>query len=335
MVRARRIADVAAAAGVSPTTVSHALSGKRAVSKETRDRVMRAIADLDYRPNLVATGLRKQRTQSIALLVADIANPYYPAVARGVHDGVSRAGYVTFIGNTDGDAETERTLVREMLARGVDGLIMQPMSTTAAQVREIVGLTFPLVVVADLEETLSADAVGTDDAVGIGAAVRHLADAGVRDVGFISGPETRSSGPGPVRLAAFRAAASALALEVRDEWITHAAFTRDGGFSAGAALLGLERRPQAVLCANDLIAFGVLDAARAAELRVPEDIAVCGFDDIETADLVTPRLTTVLNPATEVGAACARALLRRIDVGPDAPYERFALRTRLVLRASA
>lgn len=335
VVRARRIADVAAAAGVSPTTVSHALSGKRAVSDETRERIMRAISDLDYRPNLVASGLRKQQTHSIALLVADIANPYYPAVARGVHDGVSKAGYVSFIGNTDGDADTERTLVREMLARGVDGLIMQPMSTKPAQIREIVGPTFPLVVVADLEETLFADAVGTDDAVGIGAAVRHLVDAGIREIGFISGPESRSAGPGPVRLAAFRAAASALGIDVNEEWVTHTSFTRDGGFSAGASVLGLDRPPRAVLCANDLIAIGVLDAARVARLHVPEDLAIVGFDDIETADLVTPRLTTVMNPAAQVGAECARALLHRFDIGPDAPFERTTLRTHLVLRASA
>ena len=296
---------------------------------------MDAIADLDYRPNLVASGLRTQRTHSVALLVADIANPYYPAVARGVHDGLSEAGYVTFIGNTDGDGGTERTLVREMLARGVDGLILQPMSTAVSEIRELIGSSFPLVVVADPAETVHADTVGTDDAVGIGAAVRHLAAVGIQDVGFISGPETGSPGPGPIRLSAFLAAASALDLQVHDDWILHTTFTRDGGFAAGSGLLSLERPPQAVLCANDLIAIGVLDAARAAQLRVPEDIAVVGFDDIETAALVTPRLTTVMNPAAQLGAACARALLRRIEIGPDAPYERFSLHTQLVLRASA
>ncbi|WP_133767506.1 substrate-binding domain-containing protein [Amnibacterium kyonggiense] len=326
---------MAAVAGVSPTTVSHALSGKRAVSEATRERIMRAIEELDYRPNLVASGLRKQRTHTIALLVADIANPYYPAVARGVHDVVNADGYVILIGNTDGDGDAERSLAREMLARGVDGLIIQPMSSKPAELRSIVGPSFPLVVVSEVDQTMYADAVGTDDAVGIGAAVRHLAEAGIRDVGFISGPELQAPGPGPVRLAAFQAASSALGLPVRDDWIVHTTFTRDGGFSAGAALLALDERPRALLCANDLIAIGVLDAARAARLRVPEDLAVVGFDDIETADLVSPRLTTVMNPAADLGAACARALLRRIELGPDAPYERTTLHTRLVLRASA
>ena len=303
------------------------------MSEATRARIMQAIADLDYRPNLVASGLRKQRTHSIALLVADIANPYYPAVARAVYDGVSQAGYVTFIGNTDGEGVNERTLLREMLARGVDGVIMQAMSATPAELREVVGAAFPLVVIADLDGPLAADAVSTDDTIGIAEAVRYLAESGVRDLAFISGPDGRS--PGTVRLAAFRAAVGAVGLEVRDDRVAHTAFTRDGGFAAGAAIFARDDRPQAVLCANDLIAIGVLDAARAAHLAVPEDVAVVGFDDVETADLVTPRLTTVSNPAALIGAACARALLHRMEVGPDAPYEQFSLRTHLVRRASA
>ncbi|MGN6446071.1 LacI family DNA-binding transcriptional regulator [Amnibacterium sp.] len=333
MSRARRIADVAAAAGVSPTTVSHALSGKRAVSEATRERIMQAIADLDYRPNLVASGLRKQRTHSIALLVADIANPYYPAVARAVHDGVSEAGYVTLIGNTDGEPDAERDLLREMLARGVDGVVMQPLSTAPREIREIVGPSFPMVLLSGLDAEPVADVVGSDDAHGIAEAVKHLAQSGVREVGFISGPDGRA--PGTTRLSAFRASARALDLEVREDWVLHTPFTRDGGFAAATALLRLDQRPRAVLCANDLIAIGVLDAARALELSVPGDVAVIGFDDIETADLVTPRLTTVVNPAAAAGAACARALLRRIEGGPDLPYARFALRTHLVRRASA
>lgn len=330
--RASNIADVAAAAGVSPTTVSHALSGKRPVSAATRERVLKAIEELDYRPNLVAAGLRKQRTHTVALLVADIANPYYPSVARAIQDDVTAAGYVTLIGNTDGEPQTERTLLREMLARGADGVIMQPMSTSAAEIRQIVGPNFPLVLISDSGQSV-ADSVGTDDAVGIGDAVRYVVSLGIRELGFVSGPDGRS--PGTARLAAFKAAVQALDLPVRNEWIAHTPFTRDGGFTAGQALLSLDKRPNALLCANDLIAIGVLDAARTAHLAVPEELAVIGFDDIETADLVTPRLTTIVNPAALIGEACAKALLRRIELGPTAPYQRAALRTSLVVRTSA
>jgi LacI family transcriptional regulator, galactose operon repressor len=327
------ITSVAAAVGVSPTTVSHALSGKRAVSKQTRDQIMAEIERQKYRPNLVARSLRSRRTQSVALLVADIANPYYPAVARALHDGLAAEDYVSFIGNTDGDAEAERTLLAEMVARGVDGIVVQPMGLSAAQVRRVVGPAMPLVVVAGEARRMPADQVCTDDAHGIAEAVDFLAAKGMDRLGFIGGPE--DAPPGPLRLAAFRAAIGDAGLRVPDAWVEHTPFTRDGGAAAAARLFARRSRPRAVLCANDLIAIGVMDAARRAGLRVPEDLAVVGFDDIETADLVTPRLTTVVNPAAAVGDACARTLLSRLRRGPGPPYEKVVLPTRLVVRESA
>jgi LacI family transcriptional regulator len=327
------IAAVAAAVGVSPTTVSHALSGRRAVSRATRERILAEIERQNYRPNMVAASLRRRRTQSVALLVADIANPYYPAVARAVHDVLATEGYVYFIGNTDGDAGAERTLVEEMVARGVDGIIMQPMALSVARVRELAGPVTPLVVIANDAGDEAVDQVRTDDARGIVEAVGHLVGAGVDRVGFVGGP--RDAAPGPVRLAAFRAAAGAAGLSVPARWIEYTPFTRDGGAAAAARLFGRRDRPRAVLCANDLIAIGVIDAARRAGLRVPADLAGVGFDDIETADLVTPRLTTVVNPAAAVGAAAGRTMLRRLEVGPQAPFERVVLPTRLVVRESA
>ena len=327
------IAGIAAAAGVSPTTVSHALSGRRAVSKETRERVLAEIERQNYRPNLVARGLRRRQTQSVALLVADLANPYYPVVARAIHDVLAAEGYVSFLGNTDGDAGSERTLLEEMAARSVDGIIMQPMGMSVTDVREAVGPAMPLVAITNGAGDASVDQVCTDDAHGIAEAVAYLAEKGLDELGFVGGP--RNAPPGPSRLAAFRSAAEEAGLTVPPQWIEHTSFTRDGGPTAAARLFARAGRPRAVLCANDLIAIGVLDAARRAGLRVPEDVAVVGFDDIETADLVTPRLTTVLNPAAAVGEACARTMLRRLERGPRPPYERVVLPTRLTVRQSA
>jgi LacI family transcriptional regulator len=332
------IASVAAAAGVSPTTVSHALSGKRTVSADTRERILKAIEEQNYRPNMVARSLRSRKTNSVALLLVDIANPYYPAVARAVHDVLAIEGYVSFIGNTDGDAATERSLLEEMTARGVDGLIMQPMALSAAEVREIVGPAMPLVIIGSETGETPADWVGTDDTGGLTEAVAHLARKGVRDFGFIDGPAeavTESPRLAGFRAAGFRAAVAAADLEVREQWIEYGPFAREGGAAAAARLLDRADRPRAVLCANDLIAIGALEAAREAGLRVPDDIAIVGFDDIETAALVTPRLTTVVNPAPAVGDACARTILWRVENGPDAPYRRTLLPTRLVVRESA
>lgn len=341
MTKAHSITDVAQAAGVSTTTVSHALSGKRAVSATTRQRIYEAIDRLDYRPNLVAKSLRNQKTNSVALLVADIANPYYPAVARAVHDGLNSEGYVSIIGNTDGEAAAERTFLQEMVSRGVDGIIMQPAALSVSDVRALIGRAMPLVLIAHERGTLLADQVGTDDGRGIAEAVRHLVGRGWTDIAFVSGREVeplataRLATPGIVRLAAVRKAARSFGATVHDDWVEHATYTRDGGFAAGARLLADPLRPRVIMCANDLMAFGVIDAIRAAGLAVPDDIGVVGFDDVDTANLITPRLTTIVNPAASVGAACAATLLRRIAAGPDAPYERQLIPTHLVVRESA
>lgn len=327
------IASVAAAAGVSPTTVSHALSGKRAVSPHTRRRILKAVEEQNYRTNMVARSLRSRKTHSVALLLVDIANPYYPAVARAVHDVLATEGYVSFIGNTDGDAATERRLLEEMAARGVDGVVMQPMALTAAEVREIVGPSMALVLATSETGDVPADRVLTDDVRGLTEAVRHLAGKGVREIGFAGG--STDAAAGPLRVAVFEEAMSAVGLEVRRRWIEHGPFTRAGGAEAVARLLRRADRPRAVLCANDLMAIGAMEAAREAGLHVPDDLAVIGFDDIETADLVTPRLTTVVNPAPAVGDACARTILWRVEQGPQAPYRRVLLPTHLVVRHSA
>ncbi|MBB4683967.1 LacI family DNA-binding transcriptional regulator [Amycolatopsis jiangsuensis] len=325
------IQSVADAAGVSPTTVSHALSGKRAVSPRTRERIFAAIEAQNYRPNMVAKGLRSRRTQSVALLLVDIANPYYPAVARAIHDVLAAEGYVSFIGNTDGDADTERKLLEEMVARGVDGVVMQPVALSAAEVREIAGPETALVITTTEAGEMPADAVLTDDVRGLTEAVTHLADQGVHELGFIGGFPGASAGP--LRVDTFEAAIGGAS--VPEGWIEHATFTREGGEAAAARLLALPHRPRAILCANDLIAIGAVEATRAAGLRVPEDVAIVGFDDIDTASLVSPALTTVVNPAAAVGDACARTILWRVEHGPGAPYRKTVLPTHLVVRQSA
>ncbi|NEN07683.1 LacI family transcriptional regulator [Diaminobutyricibacter tongyongensis] len=335
------IKDVALRAGVSPATASNALSGARPVSKETRQRVSAVAEAMKYRPNLVARALRRQETKTIALLVGDISNPYYPAVARAIHDRIGAHGYVSFIGNTDGDPEAEVRVLEEMRARSVDGVIMGTMALSSERIRSVVGPTMPLVLLTGeaLESPehqvrqLRADEVGTDDSIGIREAVAHLRNKGVTDIGYVSGP--LGSIPGTDRLQRFRDAMEDAGLRVDDRWIGFASgYTLETGYDAAERLLAPSDRPAAIMCANDLIAIGVLEAARDRGLVVPTDLAVVGFDDIPTAKHVSPRLTTIINPATLVGYACADALMRRIE-HPDVPFEHTALPTHLIARGSA
>ena len=335
------LSAVALRAGVSPATASNALSGARHVAEGTRRRVFEVAEELNYHPNLIARSLRRQETKTLALLVADIANPYYPAFARAVHDRVDAQGYVSLIGNTDGDPEAELRVLQQMRSRGVDGVIMGTMALSPEKIRDVLGPVIPLVLLngesldsdGDEPRAFRADEVGTDDFIGIGEAVGYLQGKGAQDIAFISGPV--ESRPGAGRLASFRTAMVSAGLSLENEWVEHAsAYTLDAGFDAAQRLLSRHKRPAAIMCANDLIALGVLEAARDQDLRVPADLAVVGFDDIPTAKLVTPRLTTIINPATLVGYACADALMRRIE-HPDLPFGHVSLPTHLVVRASA
>lgn len=327
------IIDVAAAAGVSPTTVSHALSGKRAVAEATRLRILQAIEDLDYRPNFAAKSLRSRKSFSVALIVSDIANPYYPSLARAVHDRLDPEGYVTLICNTNGEAATEERFLQDMVARGVDGIIMTVTALGSARIRELVGPDMPLIGGGVDASDLGGDQVASDDADGILQALSHLAGRGISDIAFLSGPASEL--PSIVRLRAFRSACAQLGIPVREEWIEHVPFSRDGGLAGGAVLLASsDSRPEAIMCANDLIAIGAIEAARRIGITVPEEVSIIGFDDIELASLVSPQLTTIENPAVTTGRVCADAVLRRID-DPAAPPRRIGIPTRLIIRETA
>jgi LacI family transcriptional regulator len=325
------ITDVAAAAGVSPTTVSHALSGRRAVSEATRRRVMEVVDELGYRSSIIAQSLRSQQTNSIACLVVDISNPYYPPLVQSVHDGLASHGYVSLIGITYGEPITEETMLHNIVRRHVDGLILQPMSLTPREIRRIVG-PLPLVLITDHDGELHADQVQTDDTQGIAEAVRHLHERGFTELGFVGGPDGRS--PAMLRLGAFRAAAQRFGAVVADTWVEHVSFSRAGGYEAGLRLLSQRCRPRAVMCVNDVIAVGLIDAAHELGLAIPGDVAIVGFDDIDVASMLTPKLTTVRNPARDVGAACVAAVLSRIENGPQTPYTVRSLPTVLVPRDS-
>lgn len=326
------IAQVAAEAGVSPTTVSHALSGKRSVSAPTKARIQAAVDRLGYSPNLVARGLRSQRTHTVALLVADISNPYYPRLARSIGDALAVEGYIPFILNTDSSAERERTYLREVVSRSVDGVIVQAMSLEPDEIRRIVGPGTPLVVLTDGPGEHAYDQVTTDDASGIREAVDHLVAAGRTDLAFLTGP--KGSGPSSARLAGFLDATDGAGLKVGPHRIAFTKFTHDGGVHGMSSLLEAGPPPHAVLCGNDLIAIGAMDVAHARGLRIPDDVAIVGFDNIETADLVTPRLTTIDNYVTAVGSAAGAVLLDRMS-GATGPYRSVVLPTRLVVRVSA
>ena len=331
MSRRCTIKDVAARAGVSTTTVSHAISGRRPVSAATLATVQRAIAETGFRPAAIARSLRTRRTETVALIVPDIANPFYPAVARGLHDAISDHGYRTLIGSTDGERQAELGFLEDVVSRSVDGIVLFSFALDGRDLTRVVGDRTPVVAAADIAGT-GCDRVLVDDADGAAAATRHLLDRGVTEIGFVSGP--KGHGPGDHRLAGYLGALAAAGVVPAESNIVRADYTVDGGRSVVGELLARRSHPRALICANDLIAIGALQAARAAGVAVPDALSVVGFDNIDAAALVQPALTTVVIPAYEMGQQCGRMLLARMTSEADGPARQTVVPTRLIVRAS-
>jgi DNA-binding LacI/PurR family transcriptional regulator len=327
------IVDVARHAGVSITTVSHALSGNRRVAEETRARIDRSIRELDYRPNPFARGLRTERSHIVALIVPDITNPYYPTLARGMQEALLSEGYQMFVGSSDGDGDRERSFLDDSLQRRVDGVALAAFATKARTLAPVLRAGIPVVSIGTTIQHRTVDLVRTDDVAGSRDATDYLIEKGYEPIGMIGGPEGTS--PSDHRLEGYRAALGSAGIRFDPQIVAIGDFTRMGGEKAMRELLSREPRPRAVFCANDLMAIGAMDAVREAGLRVPRDVALMGYDDIEAAGLVTPALSTVVNPADEMGHECARLLLERMSDEPGGARREVVIPHRLVLRASA
>jgi LacI family transcriptional regulator len=303
------IAEVAAEAGVSPTTVSHVFSGKRLVSESTRERVLEVVRTLGYRPNNVARNLRTRQSKMIAVIVPDLTNPFYGILTRGLADAVEGDDYGTYVCNADGLVQREERFVQDVLDRGVDGVVMGAVNVDFTTIVALADAGTPFVCVGTDIEHPNVDRVVADDEAGSCDATAHLLAGGAERVAMIQGP----GASGRLRNDGYRNALAAAGVPFRRELVVHGDWTRHGGHLAMRRLLDSAAPPDAVFCANDLMAIGAMDAAREANLRIPEDIRLAGFDDIEAATLVRPGLTTVRNPSYEAGRAAGELLVSRMS----------------------
>ena len=302
------IADVARLAQVSPTTVSHVLSGKRRVRGATGERVLEAIRELGYRPNFAAQQLRTRRSRMVAVIVPDITNPFYSTLTRGLADVVGGEEYGTYVCNTDGSLPRERKFMSDVLDRGADGIVMASVSPVSENDLTKARFGTPIVCIGDSIDDQEVDLVTAEHETGARTAAAHLVMRGARRIAMIQGPPEAGTGRDDGFKEALAEASVTWdpALMVRGDW------TRAGGRAAMRELMERDPRPDAVFCANDLTAIGAMDVTRELGLRIPEDIRLVGFDDVDAATIVTPALTTVRNPAYETGAEAGRLLVSRM-----------------------
>lgn len=325
------IQEVADAAGVSKTTVSHVLSGNRPVSPATRRRVERVMDELGFKPNYFAQALNSKRSQTIALIAQDITNPYYPALARGLQATLTAANHVVMLFDAGAGPNLVRAFVDEIIQRRIDGVVIS-VSDVEPELQELRRAGVAVVAVGSGLSGRPIDWVSSDDErIGYDATT-HLVATGRQRIATITGPVPGE--PGTARLAGYTRALVEAGLPADPRRVVAGDWTRDGGRAAMRTLLDQPSPPDAVVCANDVMAIGALNAAIEAGLDVPGDLAVVGVDDIDAAQLVRPALSTVQVPAEEIGRAAGDLLLHRIG-DPDGAHRHVLVGHQLVIRQSA
>ena len=330
------IHDVATLAGVSIGTVSAVLNRKDTVSTETRRRVLDAISDLRYRPSAAARRrLQPTAEKSIGLVVKEINNPYFADVIFGAEAAARELGYNVLVGHTERSYEMEQRLTELLVAKDVDGLIVNPLlndETDLSHLFEIRRTNVPLVLLESIRG-IQASMVDVDNVAAEKGAVEYLIGLGHRRIVHFTGPQY--SMHSDERIEGVRRAFGAHRMLFDDETVVPAGARLDDGYRTALEYFrDREDRPTAVTCYNDLVAIGVVRALRELGLDVPGDVSVVGFDDIEVASYLAVPLTTVHSPRQEIGRRATQMLIQHVEAAGHAPVERVILDTELVVRGS-
>ncbi|MEU6350525.1 LacI family DNA-binding transcriptional regulator [Streptomyces sp. NPDC047072] len=331
------MADVARAAGVSVATVSHVLNDTRPVLPHTRQAVLDAVDELGYTPNTLARSLVTSRTRSIGLAVSAISNPYFTEILQGVEARALEHGYSLLIADPHDDPGHERKVVQLLHERRVDGMIVAPSADPRELLAYLGRHQVPTVFLdrvvdpADAREPHRFDQVCAESAAPMARLVTHLAELGHRRIGLVAGLPGLSTTH--ERIAGYRQGLAAAGYAHDERLVVHGDSRSDGAETATAELLSLAAPPTALVTANNAMTIGALRALREHGLSVPDDVALCCFDDFAWADLFSPRLTAIAQPSREIGAEAVRVLLERL-AAPDTPARTRRLPCTFVHRTS-
>lgn len=327
------IKDIAAEAGVSIATVSHAFRNPGRVSDETREKVLAAASSVGYSPNRMAASLRTSRTGNLVAIIPDVADNHNGKLIRAIEEVAHAHDYSVLLGDTQGSEKREREFAAMVGSGQADGIIL--MSHRLPFDLGKGGLTLdklpPIVNGCEFAGQEGIPSVAIDDIQAAMDATKYLIDLGHRDIAVITGnPESSSTRD---RLEGFRGSMSSAGLQLNENLVVYSDYSLQGGESAVEAILMQKNRPSAIFCFSDEIAIGCMAALRRRQFNVPDDISVMGFDDIPIASYVTPPLTTISQPTDDIGAICTSVLLDLID-GKKPEKFRQILPHKLVIRES-
>jgi LacI family transcriptional regulator len=329
------IADVARVAGVSKAAVSAVLNDKPGVSKETRERVLEVIRRLNYRPNAIARSLIANRTKTLGLVIKEIDNPYFSKIMKGVFDACSGHGYSMLLGSSELSPEQEKKSVEALTGRRVDGLILSPLQgedVDFSYLADLIRDRYPLVMLGAVKN-YATHVVDFDNVEAAYRAVSHLIELGHARIAYFSGPAY--SAHSDERLAGYRKAHIERNLQVREaDIVAVGSYAAESRRAAKGFFADPENRPTAVFCYNDLVAIGLINGLEELGIRVPDEVSVMGFDDLDSGEYFKIPLTTVHVPAYKIGFAAAELLIRRMGTQEPVEYEKIFFQTKLIIRKS-
>ncbi|HUG61433.1 MAG TPA: LacI family DNA-binding transcriptional regulator [Methylomirabilota bacterium] len=327
------IKDVARHANVSFTTVSHVINETRPVAVETAERVRAAISELGYLPSDVARALKSKRTRIVGMIVTTSTNPFFAEVTGGVERACFARGYSLMLCNTDDVEARLDGYLDTLFAKRIDGLVVMTTNASQGFLRRLVDIERVPVVAIDAAPGTARTVVNDDSDLGGRLVGRFLAERGFTRIGCLAGPEGHPRVR--ERLGGFTRALGDAGLSLDPALLLHAPMTIEGGSRTASVLASLpaDRRPDVLFCFNDLMAIGALRAAHDAGLRVPDDLSIVGYDDIEFASHTIPPLTTVRQPTVDIGGSAARLIIDHLETGGALPPA-LSLPPSLVVRGS-
>lgn len=325
-----QIKDVAKRANVSTATVSRVLSKPESVKLATTKKVLEAIKDLNYQPNILARQLRRLETKTILVIVPDISNTFFSKVLRGIESVAVTNGYQVLLGDANNNIERENGYLNVLQQKRADGMILLT-ARMKSQIIEEISSKYPVVLACEYFEGLNVPTVSIDNISGARKATEHLIELGHSRIGFISGPLNGVLGND--RLKGYYQSMAQHNINVEPILVQEGNFSFESGFNVMLKLLALEHPPTAVFAANDEMAFGAIKAIKSRGLSVPNDISVIGFDNIQFSSIFEPALTTISQPAFEIGTK-AMELLLKIMYKEEITRSQFILDDKLIKRNS-
>ncbi|MCK9190127.1 MAG: LacI family transcriptional regulator [Sphaerochaetaceae bacterium] len=305
------IHDVAKMAGTSTATVSHVINGTRFVSDELQKKVKEAMKELNYKPNMMARGLKGGSMKTIGVIVPDCTNTFFSEISRAIDRCCFAKGYNIILCNTDNDIKQQSSYCDMLISKMVDGVIMISSDNSDDDINKLTEASIPVVIADRTVNHKGVDNIIVNNEKGGYDATKYLISLGYTKIACIGGPTFISSSN--QRIEGYRKALKESGIEINEDYISHGDFHFAGGNKSVSDYMNLKDRPEAVFATNDMMALGFIDGLKSLKMEVPKDVSVIGFDDVQLARITTPKLTTIAQPLNELAQKATDLILNKVE----------------------